>query len=417
MDDEYQSVYLKKVIIINILVLTTTFPRWKGDSTPSFVYELSKMLQKNRLNILVVAPHQEGTKLFEIMDGIKVSRFPYFYPKKIQTIAYNGGILYNLKKSNLAKIQVPFFCLSELYFAIKILRQEDVDLIHSHWLIPSGFIGAVCKKLFGIPHVVSIHGSDINTVKNSEKLRSICSFVLQNSDVIATNSTYTKGIIESMYPQVINKINVVPMGVDIDRFKRENYPVKDENPKSDFRIITVGRLIDWKGIKYLILAMKKVVNSIPNAKLFVIGDGPEKENLTKLVNSLHIQNNVVFTGYVKDTDLTAYYCSADVFVLPSINLNGHTEALGVVILEAMASGVPVIGTSVGGVPDIIKNGYNGFLVPEKSPENLSNKIIELLLNKQIRYKFIENGVNTVRSTFSWTGISKNVINLYSSVIK
>lgn len=404
------------MIVIKVLVLTTTFPRWRGDPTPAFVYELSKRLQKNGLDIVVIAPHHEGAKQFEFMDNMRVFRFPYFYPTKFQTLFYEGGVLYNLKKSNLAKIQVPFCCLSELYFAVKSLKNENIDLVHSHWLIPSGFIGAVCNKLFGIPHVVSVHGSDINTIKNSKKLRYICSFVLQNSDLITTNSTYIKGIIQSMYPVVENKINVVPMGVDMDRFKRDNYLDSGGDSKSDFRIITVGRLIDWKGTKYLILAMNNVVNSIPNAKLFVIGDGPEKENLVKLVDSLNLQSSVVFTGYVKDTDLPAYYRSANVFVLPSINLGGQSEALGVVTLEAMASGTPVIATDVGGVSDIVVDEYNGFLVPEKSPQEISNKIIELFSNKDIMIKFRLNGIKTINEKFSWNSISEEFCDLFHTVV-
>jgi glycosyltransferase involved in cell wall biosynthesis len=119
---------------------------------------------------------------------------------------------------------------------------------------------------------------------------------------------------------------------------------------------------------------------------------------------------------VKDTDLPAYYRSANVFVLPSINLGGQSEALGVVTLEAMASGTPVIATDVGGVSDIVVDEYNGFLVPEKSPQEISNKIIELFSNKDIMIKFRLNGIKTINEKFSWNSISEEFCDLFHTVV-
>lgn len=402
-------------MIIKVLVLTTTFPRWKNDSTAAFVLELSKKLCVNGLDIFVIAPHQSGAKTFEIMDGVKIYRYPYFFPKKYQTLAYGEGVLYNLKRYKLAKIQVPLFCISELFFAIKIIRKENIDLIHSHWLIPSGLIGAVCKKIFGLSHVASVHGSDVNTITKSKKLKSICSFIFNYSDIITANSLYTKERLKSINSSVINKVKIIPMGVDLNLFNYNLSLKFQENLKSDFRIISVGRLIDIKGIKYLILAMKEIINKTKNARLFIIGDGPEKESLMELVSSLNLINYITFTGFVNYRDLPSYYNSADVFVLPSISLNGKEEALGVVTIEAMASGVPVIGTNVGGVSDIITDGYNGFLVPEKSPSDIANKVLELFSNKELAAKFKLNGISTVNKKFSWDIISKNTIEIYSEL--
>ena len=202
------------------------------------------------------------------------------------------------------------------------------------------------------------------------------------------------------------------MGVDINRFKHEDDINIKEDFDAEYLILSVGRLIDWKGTKYLITAMKEIIKKIPNAKLVIGGIGPEKENLEKLTEELKLKNNVIFTGYIEDIDLLKYYASSDIFVLPSINLNGHTETLGVVLLEAMACGTPVIGSNVGGIPDIIKDGYNGFLVSEKSPEDLADKIIELLSNKELAEEFATNGLKTVQEKFSWISVTERFIEVY-----
>ena len=109
---------------MKILVLTTTFPRWKNDTTPAFVYELSKRIQEKDKKIIVLAPHHKSSKKFEIMDGMKIYRFPYFFPLKFQKLIYEGGILPNLKRSNLAKIQIPLLFITEMYYAFKIIKNE-----------------------------------------------------------------------------------------------------------------------------------------------------------------------------------------------------------------------------------------------------------------------------------------------------
>lgn len=388
------------VIIIKVLVLTTTFPRYKEDSTPAFVYQLSKELHSKNFEIFVVAPHYIGAKKFEIMDDMTVYRFPYFYPYSYQKLAYEGGILLHLKKSFLAKIQVPLFCFSELYYSIKVIKKERINLIHSHWLIPSGFIGAVCKKTFNIPHIVTIHGSDINTIKKSKILRRICVFIIKNSNWVTTNSNYTKESILSIDSSVEEKISIIPLGVD-SNFLQEGRVLQEEYHIKDSKILSVGRLVESKGIDVLILAMKEVRIKFPDVKLFIVGDGPERNKLETLVKDLDLNKNVIFVGSVKHSLLPSFYTSSNVFVMPSQNIDGIVEGLGVVLLEAMACGTPVIGSDIGGIKDIITDGYNGFLVPEKSPKDLSNKIIELLSNPEIATKFSSNGLNTIKNKFSW----------------
>ena len=408
---------MEGVIEIKVLVLTTTFPRWENDTTPAFVYDLSKRLRDEELEIVVLAPHCEGAKRFEIMDGLIVYRFPYFYPAKYQRLAYGGGILPSLKRSHLAKIQVPLLFLSELFYAFKIIINKKIDVIHSHWIIPSGLVGAVCRRIFGIRHITTLHGSDINTIKKSKILSRICSFILHNSDEITANSSYTKKAILSIDDRAKNKVEVVPMGVDINRFKSEDNTNLKEVFGAEYIILSVGRLIDWKGTKYLIIAMKEVIKKFSNSKLVIGGNGAEKGNLEKLIEELNLEGDVIFAGYIEDIDLPKYYDSADVFVLPSINIKGQTEALGVVLLEAMASGTPIIGSNVGGIPDIIKDGYNGFLVPEKSPEGLADKIIQLLSNKELAEKFSVNGLETVGERFTWEIVGEQFMQIYRRDIK
>ena len=403
---------------MKVLVLTTTFPRWKNDTTPAFVYELSKRLQESGLEIFVLAPHHEGAKRFETMDGMKVYRFPYFYPKKYQKLVYEGGILPNFKRSNLAKIQVPLLIISEFFYAFKVIKGEEIDIIHSHWVIPSGLIGGVLKKIFRMRHITTAHAGDVFTIENSKILSMIASYVFNNTDIITANSNYTKNVMISTKNETKNKIEIIPMGVDISRFNPQKASNLRNTYGAEYLILSVGRLVDKKGIKYLIMAMKDVIKEFPNAKLIIGGSGPEKDNLKKLSESLNLKENVFFVGYLKNSDLPKYYASSDIFVLPSIKTKGgDTEGLGVVLLEAMACGTPVIGSDIGGITDIIKDGENGFLTKPEYPNDIANEVIKLLADVSLRKRFLYNGLKNVQERFSWEIVTELFIKVFEGVKK
>jgi glycosyltransferase involved in cell wall biosynthesis len=401
---------------MKVLILTSSFPAYPGDYYGNFIFELSKALQEDGIDLVVVCPHHPGSQFSENWEGVKIYRFPYFFPYSAQKLRSRGGLLNIIKKGYLAKLQVPLFVFFELAYTIMIAYKEDIDVIHSHWIIPQGLVGAICKKVTKAKHVVSIHGSDINLCLNNNFLRAILRFILSNADHICTNSSFTYHQLEKASRSSREKTTVIPMGIDMNRFNIRRRALAETNTHPKKTILSVGRLIDWKGTKYLLLAMEQVLKQLPDTQLIIGGTGPEKENLVRLTVELNIQDSVIFAGYIEDKNLLEYYSQADVFVLPSIDVNGQTEGLGVVLIEAMACSVPVIGSDVGGIPDIIQDGYNGYLVQEKNPEVLSDRIVELLTNPALAEKFGHNGFKTVKEKFIWATISRQFINEYLQVI-
>ena len=399
-----------------VLVIATTFPRWQNDTTPAFVYELSKRLQNSGFKIFVLAPHHNGAEKFEIMDGMRIYRFPYFWPEKYQKLVYEGGILPNIKRSNLSKIQVPFLFLSELYYTFKLIKKERIDVIHTHWIIPNGLVGGLLSRIFKIMHITTAHAGDVFTIRKSKILSIFGSFVLKNSETITANSEYTKSVIVSIENRVKKNVKIIPMGVDTSRFNPDKASGLRNDFGAEYLILSIGRLVDKKGIKYLIMAMKDVIKVFSNAKLIIGGSGPDKDKLVKFCDDLDLKNNVIFMGYIDNTDLPKYYASSDIFVLPSIETKGgDTEGLGVVLLEAMACGIPVIGSNVGGITDIIVNGKNGFLTIPGNPQDLSDKIITILSNNVLHKNISQNGLKTVTKKFSWDLVTDEFVKCYGEL--
>lgn len=393
------------------LILVSNFPRDSYDAS-GWITDFVDNLNREKIKLYILAPHSFGAKGQEMREGIEISRFKYFYPLKYQQLAYGGGIADNISKSSLAKIQIPLFVIAELISAMRIVHKESIDIINSHWLLPQGIVGAVCKKIFNVKHVATVHGSDINLIAKSRILKILFKFIAQNTDQIIVNSSFTKQKVLDINNELESKTQIIPMGIDLTKMNafQTNKPKKVIG--ADYVVLTVGRLIPLKGVNYLIQAMSHVVTRYPTAKLIICGEGSEKLNLIDLVSRLNLKENVLFTGHIPNDFITQYYHSADVFVLPSIRINGFEEGLGVVLLEAMACGIPVIGSNTGGICSIINDGYNGFLAKEKSPEDIAEKIIILLSNESIREKFRHNGLETIKN-YSWNIIVEQYAEAYS----
>lgn len=399
----------------NVLVLTSTFPRWKNDATPSFVFDLSNLLAK-KYNIVVLAPHAYNAAKHKDMENLKVVRFRYFLPEKHQKIAYGAGIIPNVKKSFLAKMQIPSFLASQMNNAKGIIKKEKIGLMHAHWLMPQGVVGALLKKIYKMPLIVTIHGSDLFPLK-SRFFKAVQKSVVKNTDIITVNSEAAKKELLSRFPEIKNKVKLIPMGIDTNIFRPKNIKNKYEKYKNNKIILFVGRLNEQKGVEYLIKAMPYVISKIKNAKLIIIGEGDYKKHLEKIVDEIKISDAVVFLGSKSHAEIADYYNLADVFVLSSVTTSMGTEALGLVLIEAMACGTCVIGSSSGGIKGIIKNNVNGLIFQEKDSGELSNKIIRVLANEKLRKRLSKNGLMCARRNYNWKIISKKFLNIYKQLIK
>jgi len=223
--------------------------------------------------------------------------------------------------------------------------------------------------------------------------------------IIAISST-TKDSLVKDYGISPRKIEVIPVGIDTNVFR----PLKIKKiPNS---MLYVGRLHERKGLPYLIKAIKTVRKEIPNLKLYIIGDGNLRSPLQENIKGENLSDNIIFLGKVSEEELIKWYNKVEVFVLPSL-----FEGFGIVCVEAMACGIPVIGTRVPGIVDIIKNRKNGILIPSKNSKKLANAIIGLLKDEKLRQLLGENGKKEVIERFDWDMISQEFINVYKGMLK
>lgn len=405
-----------KKIKKNVLVLTSTFPRWKNDTTPSFVYELEKRLTDD-FNIYILAPHYNRAKKNEEYDNLIITRFQYYWPAENQKLCYEGGILPNLKKNKLLSIQAFTLILIELITAINIVIRKKIDIIHAHWIIPQGIIAVIINKIFGTPYIITVHGADIFGFQNVIILR-LKKYILGNAQKITVVSHAIKNeIIQKINPKLC--VEVLPMGVDPKKFNPSHFDksIKDEFQISGPLLLFVGRLVEKKGVSYLIQALSQIVKSFPGVKLLIIGNGPLESELKQLVINLNLQKFIFFLGPIQNKDLPKYYATSDIFIGPSIKTSeGDTEGLGLTFVEASFSGCIPIGSNIGGIPDVIINNESGLLINEKDSEKIADSVISLLKNKSAMMKIRRKSRILTVKKFDWKIISEQYRQTYSEII-
>ncbi len=395
---------------MKILMITSKFPRWKSDPQPAFTYYLAREVAKLGHDVHVIAPHCKGAKKYEIFEGIHTYRFKYFWPESLQKFAYGAGIPANVKNSLMAKLEVPFFILSETALAKNISKKIGPDIIHAHWAFPQGWAAMKTKKRY----IVTIYGGEVFLSKRFHLIKTLDK-IIKNSYKSFALTTGLREIVKDF--GVKSHVDVMPLGVDTDIF-RKDIPGYDEIkkkfcPEGEKMVLCVARLVEKKGVEYLIKAFKQAKDSIQKVKLVIVGDGYLYEKLVSLRDSLGLKDDVIFTKEITHDELPKYYCAADLFALPSIiDSRKDRETQGVVYLEAMACGCPVIGTDTGGIPDVISSEDVGILVPEKDPVKLAEAIIKALVDDELRNRLSEQGFRHAVDNFNWKKIAEKYIKVY-----
>lgn len=363
-----------------LLITASTFPRWEGDTEPRFILDYAKTMSRY-FEVHVLAPIAPKAKEEEILEGVVVHRFHYFPIYKFETLCYPGAIMPRIKEKKIRILLVPFL----LFSMRKALKQysKQVDLVHAHWLIPQGIMQINIKNL---KYIVTGHGGDVTSL-NAWPINLLKKKTLKQAQKITVVSRELEEYIQRLYRN--DNTSIIPMGCDTSAFDKINRVENFFGQGDKKAILFVGRLAEKKGVAYLIEAMKNIEDAI----LYIVGKGDLEDELRERAKI--IEDKVVFIGPKTHQELPTIYASADVFVAPSITArDGDKEGFGLVIIEAMASGVPVVASKSGGIVDIITDGENGLLCEEKNVRQLSDAIIRVLYDNELRERIIKNAKET-----------------------
>jgi len=273
-----------------------------------------------------------------------------------------------------------------IFYIWKLIREIKPDIIHTHLFQPRVYTSIA--NLFNNRSVlITQKHSIVNPKKHNIFILFEMISIWMNKKVIAISESVKNSLIKYEFiPQ--HKIFVLPNCIDYQTFHKASN--RQFIRKSDEIVIgTVGRLEKVKGISYLLLAMKIILTKFPDARLEIVGDGSQAGELVGITKKLGISNSVKFFG--KFTDVIPFYNKMNIFILPSI-----LEGFGIVLLEAMAAGIPVVASDVDGIREVVIQGESGILIPPKNPDAIASAVIQLIENPQLVKSLVENGLKRAR---------------------
>ena len=345
---------------MRVLQLTSSFPRRAGDASGTFILDITATLAAQGLDVHVVAPHDAGAATAEELQGVHVERFRYA-PDRLERLAHDGGILANLRYPS-RTLLVPPFLLAYARASLSAVQRLRPDVIHAHWWFPGGVMGAIASLVTRVPLVITLHGSDVH-IAERPGLRKLARLTLRRAAVVGVVS-------EALRREAIDLLNVDSEKVVVLRMPLQMpAPATVETPPDPppLRLVCVGRLAREKGFGVLLDAMRML--DVP-VSLDVFGDGPSRAELESAARGL----DVTFHGFRPRAELADALASAHALAVPSLR-----EGLGMVALEALAVGRPVIASGTGGLVEVVVDGDDGILVPPGDPVALAAALRRLPL--------------------------------------
>lgn len=386
----------------DILVLTSSFPRFAGDMSAPYLLDLCKVLQSSgRKPLSVLFPGDSESCLSEQEpESLQCFRFDYLPERKLQTLAFGAGIPDNLMRHPLRIFQVPAF-LSGFYRKAAQLFHA-ADLVHAHWLLPAGWIGARLKaRNPALKLVVSVHSSDLWLLRHMPFGKKIFRGIFAAADHITAVSGAQILLMSEMLGKKFNaeKISLIPMGVHCG----SSAALEPERLRT---ILFLGRIVPIKGLPYLLEAAA----GLPDSRLLIAGDGPEKKALARRFPEAN------FLGHLDEDGKAAVFRKAGIAVFPSVSEPWRREGLPVALLEAMAAGLAVIVTDTGGMKEAVRHGVNGLIVPEKKSRAIRQAVQHLQSNPGFAAK-LGRAARETAMNFDWSRIAEKFRCVYDRVLE
>jgi glycosyltransferase involved in cell wall biosynthesis len=384
---------------MKILLFSHEFPPMVGGAG-SYTYDLAIGLAKNGHNVSVLAgktkdPNGEH-KIMEICNqqNIVIDRYDWINKSRFWFIFWDKLVLKYLK--NHTEFDLIIFCN-----------------------YTSNIIGSKIHKKIKIPYRIIIHGDDVDYFFKQERLKDYIMFrkkemnnYFHNAEAVISVSNYLQKILLKYAPTLTNA-KIVHNGIDLDEFNINNVKLSKNAVLKNMgftgtekMIFCAGRLVQGKGQDNLIRIFSCIAKKMNDTVLIIAGDGPDLLRLKKITKENFIDDKVRFLGALSRKDIATYYSSSDLFIL----LSRLNETFGIVFIEAMALGTPVIGSNLGGVPEVIENGVNGITINHLNHTEIENVIIKVLTNNDFSNRLVSNGYKSVKDKFNNLRMAEETIN-------
>jgi glycosyltransferase involved in cell wall biosynthesis len=404
---------------MKVCMLTSSYPRFPGDLAGTYVRSLAVELVAIGHEVHVVMPGdgQPARRL----DGVAEHPFPYAPTTGLRVMGYAKALEGDrrLRPSALA-MMVPY-ALAAFAAAGAVMQRHRCDLLHAHWVLPSGPVAAAAAAVQRRPLVISLHGSDVYLAEKAVPLGVAAGWSMRRAAA-------TSGCSRDLVRRAIglgapaDRTRVIPTGVAPHLFDngadqanavRGQLGIGDGDPV----ILALGRLVEKKGFGYLIDAMPAVLRASPSAKLVVAGDGALRDRLAERARELGVAHALKMPGRIDWNAVPGLLAAADIFAQPSVeDAGGNVDGLPNTLLEAMAASRAIVATDAGGIGDVVTAEETGVLVPQRSSDALAAAIARLLADRAARRRLGSAARRLVEEQLTWRAIAGDFVRLYDRAL-
>jgi glycosyltransferase involved in cell wall biosynthesis len=385
-------------------MVTTSYPRFPGDSVGTFMEPIAKSVAARGHDVHVVAPWHPLVQRPRHEDGVSFHFYKYAPLRSLNVFGYAAAMRADVSLRGAAYIAAPLALAQGWRIARKIARRHRATIMHGHWVVPGGITAALAAP--DVPLVISLHGSDVYVAETVAPARAAARIAFGRAAVVTacSDDLARRAIRLGADPA---RVEVIPYGVDVGRFgpddaskasRRQALGVADGVPL----VVAAGRLVKKKGFEYLIDAMAAAGWNAP-VVLAIAGDGDLASELRDRAERLGISANVRFLGNVAQDEVAHLLAAADVVVVPSVRDDaGNVDGLPNVVMEALASGTPLVTTPAGGIGSVVSDGHTGLVVPERDVTALATAIRRVLDTPSLAASIGASARQLAAARFGWT---------------
>lgn len=405
----------------SVLAVSSSYPLSESDTTAPFVRSICRGLSEHGCEVSVLLPEHDGLSWTDGDGpvGILVYRYLPFGWKRFQVWGYAGGLRSDMNVAPEARIVAPAALTATAARLLTAANELEPDVLHAHWVVPSGAPAALVSVLTGTPLVVSLHGSDVFLAERSRTAGWAARRTFRRASAVTACSRDLARRAEALGADP-DDLHVIPYGADMTRFRPEGdgdgRGVREAlGLASDADVVlAVGRLVAKKGFVHLVDAVGTLTGESRDVHLVFAGSGGGESALRHQARAKDVRDRVHFLGSVARPRMPALYGEATVLAVPSVDACGNVDGLPNVLLEGLASGLPVVASRIAGIPDVVRHGENGLLAEPGDPEDLAGTLGRVLDDASLRDRLARTARRDVEEELNWSAVTDRYANVLSS---
>lgn len=438
---------------MHVGVLTHNYPRFPGDFSGTFIEALCQEFTRQDQRVTIWAPYDpayqsldfklpildctadnQESKIQNLKSKIDLRLYRYTWSDHAHTLGYMRTMHSDLVLRRESYWLGPAMAAAGIAKVMREARHLRPDLLHAHWLLPNGFIGAVVSRLLDIPLVISVPGSDAQIANANPFFRTLARFAMRQASLMTANSADLRDAVAILEPRVLTKFDLILYGADpaalkpdstgvtalraqwaSTNFRRQKAHPVILSPSHPFIILCVGRMVYKKGFDTLIRALAEPPLHNCDVVAVMVGEGDQKAEWQTLAGQLGVTDRLRWVGSVPKDKIGVYYNACDVLVNPAVRR--PVDGLNVCVLDAMSCGKPVIGSTVAGNPLAIVDGVTGFLTPEGDPVALAQALSTLATDPGLRQSIGQAARRRIEEELGWPPLVRRYLEHFQRLVK